>query len=107
MSAEVTVTSANFDTEVLKSPIPVLVDFWAEWCPPCKMIAPVLEEVAEAYKTRAKVGKVNVDQQRDLASQYGISSIPSLLIFKDGKLVKQQAGAIPRSDIEALLKPYL
>ncbi|MDR1748292.1 MAG: thioredoxin [Spirochaetaceae bacterium] len=107
MSAEVTLTSANFDTEVLKSPIPVLVDFWADWCMPCKMIAPVIEEVANAYKTKAKVGKVNVDQQRELASKYGISSIPSLLIFKDGKLVKQQTGAVPRSDIEALLKPYL
>jgi thioredoxin 1 len=107
MSAEVTLTSANFDTEVLQSPIPVLVDFWADWCMPCKMIAPAIQEIAESYSTKVKVGKVHVDQQRDLAVKYGIASIPSLLIFKDGKIVKQQAGAVPKSDIEALLKPYL
>jgi thioredoxin 1 len=107
MSAEVTLTTANFDTEVLQSPIPVLVDFWADWCMPCKMIAPAIKAVADAYTNKAKVGKVNIDQQRDLAAKYGIFSIPSLLIFKEGKLVKQQAGAIPQSDIEALLQPYL
>ncbi len=107
MSAEITLTSANFETEVLKSDIPVLVDFWASWCGPCKMIGPYIEEIAEAYKGKAKVGKVNIDEQNALASKYGIVSIPTLIIFKGGQIVKQQTGALPKSDIEELLKPYL
>ncbi len=104
MSEEITISSRNFESEVLKSPIPVLLDFWAEWCGPCKMIAPVVEEMATAYSGKLKVGKVNVDEEGDLAAEYGILSIPTLLVFKDGKLVRQQVGAVARPAIEALFK---
>lgn len=102
MSAEVTLTSENFNKEVLESKIPVLVDFWAEWCMPCKMIAPSLAQIAESYKDRIKVGKLNVDEQSDLASQYGIISIPTLIVFKDGQVARQKVGAMPRHEIEKL-----
>ncbi|HBE47062.1 MAG: thioredoxin [Spirochaetota bacterium] len=102
MSAEVTLTSENFKKEVLESKIPVLVDFWAEWCMPCKMIAPSVAQIAESYKDRIKVGKLNVDEQSDLASQYGIISIPTLIVFKDGQVARQKVGAMPRHEIEKL-----
>jgi len=102
MSAEVTLTSENFKNEVLESKIPVLVDFWAEWCMPCKMIAPSVAQLAESYKDRIKVGKLNVDEQSDLASQYGIISIPTLIVFKDGQIAHQKVGAMPRHEIEKL-----
>lgn len=104
---EVELTTANFDREVLNSDIPVIVDFWAEWCMPCKMVAPVLEELASEYQGKLKVGKVNVDDQAELAGQYGIVSIPTLLVFKNGDKVTQQVGAAPRPKIEELIKPYL
>ena len=104
MSVEVTLTTANFQEEVLNSTIPVLVDFWAEWCMPCRMIAPSLEQIADTYKGALKVGKVNVDDEGDLASQYGIISIPSLLLFKEGQLVKQKVGALPKHEIENFIK---
>ncbi len=107
MSTEVTLSSDNFQTEVLNSPVPVLVDFWAEWCMPCKMIAPAVEELAKSYSGRLKVGKVNVDDEGDLAAEYGILSIPTLLVFKDGQMVRQQVGALPRPAIEAMVKEYL
>ncbi len=107
MSAEVTLSSENFQAEVLDSPIPVLVDFWAEWCMPCKMIAPAVEELGKSYSGKLKVGKVNVDDEGDLAAQYGILSIPTLLVFKNGEMVRQQVGAVPRSAIEAMVKEYL
>ncbi|MGB9686514.1 MAG: thioredoxin [Rectinema subterraneum] len=102
MSAEVTLTSENFKKEVLESKIPVLVDFWAEWCMPCIMIAPSVAQIAESYKDRIKVGKLNVDEQSDLASQYGIISIPTLIVFKDGQVARQKVGAMPRHEIEKL-----
>ena len=102
MSAEVTLTSENFKKEVLESKIPVLVDFWAEWCMPCKMIAPSVAQIAESYKDRIKVGKLNVEEQSDLASQYGIISIPTLIVFKDGQVARQKVGAMPRHEIEKL-----
>ena len=102
MSAEVTLTSENFKKEVLESKIPVLVDFWAEWCMPCKMIAPSVAQIAESYKDRIKVGKLNVDEQSDLASQYGIISIPTLIVFKDGQVARQKVGAMPRHEIEKM-----
>ncbi|MFA6505754.1 MAG: thioredoxin, partial [Treponemataceae bacterium] len=83
MSAEINLTSANFETEVIKSSIPVLVDFWAEWCMPCKMIAPTIDQLATDFAGRLKVGKVNVDQENELAAQHNIVSIPTLLVFKD------------------------
>ncbi|HEY9054001.1 MAG TPA: thioredoxin [Rectinemataceae bacterium] len=104
MSAEITITSANFKSEVLDSSLPVLLDFWAEWCMPCRMIAPSVAQIAEAYKGKLKVGKVNVDEESDLASQYGIISIPTLLVFKGGQVAKQKVGALPKHEIENLVK---
>ena len=104
MSAEITVTSANFETEVLKSPVPVLVDFWAEWCMPCKMIGPLIDQLAVDYEGRLKVVKVNVDQESELAGQHNIVSIPTLLIYKDGKVVRQKVGAVPKHELQNLIK---
>ena len=104
MSAEITLTSANFDAEVLKSSVPVLVDFWAEWCMPCKMIAPAIEQLATDFSGRLKVGKVNVDQENELAGRHNIVSIPTLLVFKDGKVVRQKVGAVPKHELENLVK---
>jgi thioredoxin 1 len=89
----VTLSSENFETEVLKSGVPVLVDFWAEWCGPCKMIAPALDEVAGEYAGKAKVAKLNVDEHQDLAAQFRVSSIPMFLVFKGGQVVAQHLGA--------------
>lgn len=107
MSHEVTLTSDNFEEEVLKSPVPVLVDFWAEWCGPCRMIAPAVEELARSYEGRLKVGKVDVDSQGDLAGRFGIISIPTLMVFKDGKAARQKVGALPKPQIEGLFKDLI
>jgi thioredoxin 1 len=107
MPDEVTVTKNNFDTEVIKSPVPVLADFWAEWCGPCKMVAPVLRELAREYKDKIKVAKIDVDQEGELAQQFNIVSIPTLLVFKKGQVVKQQIGAVPRPTLEKLIKDVL
>ena len=97
--AEVILTKENFETEVLKSDIPVLVDFWATWCGPCKMLSPVIAELAEELEGKVKVGKVNVDEQNELAMQYRVASIPTLLLFKDGQLAKTSVGFMPKKDI--------
>ena len=94
--AEIVLTSDNFETEVIASDIPVLVDFWAPWCGPCKMLGPVIEQLAEEYEGKVKVGKVNVDDEGELAMEYGIESIPSVLYFKDGKVVEQSLGFKPK-----------
>ena len=98
-----TLTDKNFNEEVVKSAIPVLVDFWAEWCGPCKMIGPVIDEMATEYSGRVKIGKVNVDDQQQLAAQFKISSIPTLLIFKGGQVVEQMMGARSKRDIKTSL----
>lgn len=89
----------NFTTEVLESDIPVLVDFWATWCGPCRMIAPIIEEIAEEFSGKVKVGKVNVDEEMELAMQYKVEVIPTLLYFKDGKVVKKSVGALDKNEI--------
>ena len=96
-------TDDNFDTEVLKSNLPVLVDFWAEWCGPCKMIAPIVEEIAGDYAGKVKVGKVNVDFNNQVAMQYGIRGIPALLVFKGGSVANQIVGAVPKNKITEIL----
>ena len=96
----VEITDSNFEDEVLKSDRPVLLDFWAVWCAPCRMIAPVVDEIADTYGSRIKVGKVNVDDQSKTPNEYGIRSIPTLMIFKDGQPVAMMAGAQPKSSIK-------
>jgi len=96
----VTVTEASFDQEVLNAPSPVLVDFWAEWCGPCKMIAPILDELADEYDGKVKIAKVNVDDNQGLAVKYGITAIPSLLFFKDGQVVDQVRGLRSKRDLK-------
>lgn len=105
--AEVTLTVQNFEEEVLKSSIPVLVDYWATWCGPCMMLGPVLEEIAEEYEGKVKVGKVNVDEQMELAQNYGISNIPTMILFKDGKAVNVEVGYMPKAKIATLLDGYI
>ena len=96
-------TDDNFETEVLKSNLPVLVDFWAEWCGPCKMIAPIVEEIADDYAGKVKVGKVNVDFNNQVGMQYGIRGIPALLVFKGGSVANQIVGAVPKNNITQIL----
>ena len=102
--AELKITGENFEEEVLKSDKPVLIDFWATWCGPCKMMGPVVEQLATEYEGRVKVGKVNVDEEMELAQKYQVMSIPTFLLFKDGKVEKQVVGARPKEDLEAMLQ---
>jgi thioredoxin 1 len=100
-------TDSNFETEVLKSETPVLVDFWAVWCGPCRMIAPIVEELAKEYSGKVKVGKLDVDNNQQAAIKYGVRSIPTLLIFEGGQVVDTIIGAIPKSQIIQRLKTVL
>lgn len=100
--AVVTITKENFEQEVLQSAKPVLLDFWASWCGPCRMLSPVVDEVAEE-RIDVKVGKVNVDEQPELAGEFGVMSIPTLLVFEQGKLVRQAVGARPKAGVLELL----
>jgi thioredoxin 1 len=96
-------TETNFNDQVLQSPQPVLVDFWAEWCGPCKMIAPVLDELATEYGGKVKIAKVNIDEHQNLAAQYRVTAIPTLLVFKGGQVVEQMVGAKSKRDLKASL----
>lgn len=102
--AEVVITEKNFEQEVLKSEIPVLLDFWAVWCGPCMMLATILAEIAEEYEGKVKVGKVNVDECPALAAQFGVASIPTVLLFKDGKLCATSVGYRPKALFEQMIK---
>lgn len=97
--AEIKITKENFEEEVLNSSMPVLVDFWATWCGPCKMLAPILSEIAEQYEGVIKVGKVNVDEENSLAAGFGINSIPTVILFKNGKAVQQAVGYYPKEKL--------
>lgn len=101
--AEITLTLSNFEEEVLHSDKPVLVDFWATWCGPCRMLAPVIAQIAQEQEGKIKVGKIDVDEQPELAMRYGIASIPTLKVFQDGQVVKSSVGVIPKQMIEAML----
>ncbi len=101
---EVKLTAANFEEEVLNSSVPVLVDFWATWCGPCKMIAPIVEEIAEEYAGKVKVGKVNVDDETALAVKYGISSIPTIMIFKAGEVTDMAVGYRTKEQLLKMIK---
>jgi thioredoxin 1 len=107
MSTALQVTDSTFKQEVLESGIPVLVDFWAPWCGPCRMVAPVVDEISEQYDGQVKVVKVNTDENPSVASQYGIRSIPTLMIFKGGQRVDMVVGAVPKTTLATTLEKYL
>lgn len=104
---EIRVNDENFKQEVLESDVPTLVDFWADWCMPCHMVAPVVEEIAREYQGKLKVCKLNVDEARNTASNYGIMSIPTLAIFKNGKVADKIVGALSKTELEKVIKPHL
>ncbi len=104
---ELTLTNESFENEVLNSDIPVVVDFWASWCGPCRMVAPIIEELAREYSGKAKVGKVNVDEEAELAVKYGIVSIPTVLIFKNGEVMEKLVGAQSQDEYEDAVDKYI
>lgn len=102
-----TFNDSTFDTEVLKSDVPVLVDFWAEWCGPCRMMGPTVDQVATEYNGKVKVGKLDVDSNQQTAARYGIRGIPTVLLFKDGKIIEQKVGAIGKPEFQKMLEKHL
>ncbi len=100
-------TEANFEQEVLKSEKPVLVDFWASWCGPCRMVSPLIDQLAEEYEGRAIIGKVNVDEEAPLAIRYNVMTIPAVIIFKNGEIIEQVSGAYPKAHFEEMLEKAL
>ncbi len=104
---EIILTDENFKTEILESELPCLVDFWAPWCGPCRMVGPVIEEIAKEYSGKLVVGKLNVDEAQKVASQYEVMSIPTLSIFKGGKIIDTVVGAMPKEAIVAKIKPHI
>ena len=102
----VTLTNGNFESEVKNAGTPILVDFWAEWCGPCRMVAPVLEQIADEMQGKVRIGKVNVDEESSLAGRYGIQSIPTLLLFRDGRVVDQYIGATSRDVLVKMLQKH-
>ena len=107
MDKPIKVTTASFEKEVLKWPGTVLVDFWATWCPPCRMIAPILDSLSKEKSGQLKVAKVNVDEEPQLSARYNISSIPTLIIFQNGKIVQQASGAMPKAQLIKWVEPYI
>lgn len=103
----ITITTENFETEVLSATQPVLVDFWATWCGPCRMLSPVVDKLAEEFEGKVKVGKINVDEQAELAAKFGIMTIPTLLVFKNGEVVEKSVGAKPQPALAAMLNKHL
>jgi len=102
--AEMKITKNNFEAEVLRSDIPVLLDFWAVWCPPCKMLSPVIEEIANEYEGRAKVGKINVDEEPELSAMFRVENIPTVVVIRDGKIMESAVGYRPKEQITAMLE---
>jgi len=101
--AVINLTLENFESEVMEAKVPVLVDFWATWCGPCRMMSPVIDEIAEEMGNRAKVCKVNIDEQRDLAIKYNVMSIPTFIVFKEGKEINRNVGAMPKEELGKLI----
>lgn len=101
--AEIIITEQNFEEEVLNSEVPVLVDFWATWCGPCRMLAPVIEQIAKEQEGKVKVGKINVDEEMNLAAAFGVQSIPTVMVFKNGKVTNMAVGVRPKAQLEAML----
>ncbi len=100
-------TDAAFDQDVINADVPVLVDFWAEWCGPCRMMAPTVDAIAEEYAGKLKVGKLNVDQNQGTAQRFSIRGIPTLLLFKGGQVVEQKVGAVGKSDVQRMIEPHV